>query len=212
MNSREHILKRIRQVTASEGSKLSVEEEFQMLTSSPSPIVQPALEENLVETFIREAESRDASVHQLSSLDDFPEWLSKKTESLVQATQLILAPEFRQVFTELPPFDLSTQVRQENSWGLCRGIIGIAETGTIVSNTQICPSGMLFLVERLLVIINRDDIVAYLEDAWLKLRKDYSQQPRTINLITGPSRTADVEQCIQLGAHGPRWTDYLIIG
>jgi L-lactate dehydrogenase complex protein LldG len=28
--------------------------------------------------------------------------------------------------------------------------------------------------------------------------------PRTVNLITGPSRTGDIEQRIQLGAHGPR--------
>jgi hypothetical protein len=28
--------------------------------------------------------------------------------------------------------------------------------------------------------------------------------PRTVNLITGPSRTGDIEQTIELGAHGPR--------
>jgi L-lactate utilization protein LutC len=39
---------------------------------------------------------------------------------------------------------------------------------------------------------------------WSRLRAAGKAMPRTVNMITGPSRTADIEQTIQLGAHGPR--------
>jgi L-lactate dehydrogenase complex protein LldG len=36
--------------------------------------------------------------------------------------------------------------------------------------------------------------------------------PRNVNFVTGPSRTADIEQKIQLGAHGPRRLHVVIVG
>jgi L-lactate dehydrogenase complex protein LldG len=35
--------------------------------------------------------------------------------------------------------------------------------------------------------------------------------PRTVNWITGPSRTADIEQTLLLGAHGPQRLHILIV-
>ena len=56
----------------------------------------------------------------------------------------------------------------------------------------------------------RKDLLWYLEDLphhWPAM----ADTPRAIHLITGPSRTADVEQTIQLGAHGPRQVDCVIL-
>jgi L-lactate utilization protein LutB len=36
--------------------------------------------------------------------------------------------------------------------------------------------------------------------------------PRTVNLITGPSRSADIEQTLILGAHGPRRLHVIVVG
>jgi len=51
-----------------------------------------------------------------------------------------------------------------------------------------------------------------MEDAWALLRAERCSLPRATNIITGPSRTADVEQTIQLGAHGPRRLHVLLMG
>ena len=40
---------------------------------------------------------------------------------------------------------------------------------------------------------------------------EYAQQPRVINLNTGPSRTADIEQTMELGAHGPRAMHVILV-
>jgi L-lactate dehydrogenase complex protein LldG len=81
----------------------------------------------------------------------------------------------------------------------------VAETGTLVllSGPE-NPTTLNFLPDHHLVVLHATDLVSHLEDAWSRVRARDGDWPRTVNLITGPSRTADVEQTIQLGAHGPR--------
>lgn len=64
-----------------------------------------------------------------------------------------------------------------------------------------------------MVLVDADRLVGHFEDAWVVLRERLGNDwPRVINLITGPSRTADVEQTMQLGAHGPRRLLVLLAG
>ena len=51
------------------------------------------------------------------------------------------------------------------------------------------------------------------EDAWDRLRaaEGEGRLPRTVNFITGPSRTGDIEQTIQMGAHGPRRLHVILV-
>lgn len=79
---------------------------------------------------------------------------------------------------------------------------GIAETGSIVllSSPQ-TPTSHNFLVEDHLIVLKKSLIKLNLEAVWSDL--DKQNLPRTINILTGPSRTGDVEQTIQIGAHGP---------
>jgi L-lactate utilization protein LutC len=83
--------------------------------------------------------------------------------------------------------------------------LGIEETGTLVMlSSPSSPTGMNFLADHHLVVLSCADIVKTMEDVWTILRDEDGELPRTVNLITGPSRTADIEQEIQIGAHGPK--------
>jgi L-lactate dehydrogenase complex protein LldG len=80
----------------------------------------------------------------------------------------------------------------------------VAETGTLVLiSGKESPTTLNFLTEIHIVVVLQKNIVASYEDAWDRVR-ELSQLPRCINLITGPSRTGDIEQKILVGAHGPR--------
>ncbi|MGH7055097.1 MAG: LutC/YkgG family protein, partial [Stellaceae bacterium] len=82
----------------------------------------------------------------------------------------------------------------------------IAETGTLmlISGAE-TPTTLNFLPDTHIVILHERQIVAAYEDAWDRLRaRAGARLPRTVNFITGPSRTADIEQHLELGAHGPR--------
>jgi L-lactate dehydrogenase complex protein LldG len=99
--------------------------------------------------------------------------------------------------------------------GLSHAIAGAAETGTLflVSGAE-NPSTLNFLPETHQVVILAADIAGSYEEGWAKLRSIYGSgnMPRTVNLISGPSRTADIEQTIVMGAHGPRSLLVLIAG
>lgn len=82
---------------------------------------------------------------------------------------------------------------------------GIAETGTLVLlSSESSPTTLNFLSEYHVVLLRERDLVRHMEDIFERMRKEMPTLSRTVNLITGPSRTADIEQTIQLGAHGPR--------
>jgi L-lactate dehydrogenase complex protein LldG len=64
-------------------------------------------------------------------------------------------------------------------------------------------------------VMRRDQVVATYEDGFDRLRAQTKDgewvPPRTMNFITGPSRTGDIEQKIELGAHGPRRLHIILI-
>lgn len=212
-DSRSQILKRIQGNVSFSRLDENIETGHAKPNDQSCPLVQPPLGNDVVEAFIQAALNSDADVHHLNSLKELPEWLRNKAAQLCIEPRLTLSPDLANVYEEGLPFSVHPRPEAENSWGLCHALIGIAETGTVVSTSKECARGSLFLVERLIVLINKSEIVAYQEDAWKTIRSKYNNNlPRAINLITGPSRTADVEQTIQLGAHGPRWVDYIILG
>lgn len=90
---------------------------------------------------------------------------------------------------------------------------GVAETGSLVllSGPE-NPTSLNFLPDHHLVVLRAQDLVLHLEQAWAALRERGADGwPRTVNVITGPSRTADIELTIQLGAHGPRSLHVLLV-
>jgi L-lactate dehydrogenase complex protein LldG len=96
---------------------------------------------------------------------------------------------------------------------LSRAFAGVAETGTLIlASGPDNPTTLNFLPENHIVLLAAEDVAGNYEDVWDRLRAIYgSTLPRTVNMITGPSRTGDIEQTIELGAHGPRRLHILII-
>jgi L-lactate utilization protein LutC len=87
----------------------------------------------------------------------------------------------------------------------------IAETGSVVTMSgPDTPATLNFLPDTHIVVLYESQVVNYMEDAWAKMRQ-LNAIPRALNLITGPSRTADIEQQIELGAHGPRSMHVLLV-
>jgi len=90
---------------------------------------------------------------------------------------------------------------------LSRAVAGAAETGTLflTSGTE-NPSTLNFLPETHCVVILAESIFGSLEEVWGSLRQVHGRGklPRTVNLVSGPSCSADIEQTIIRGAHGPR--------
>ena len=91
----------------------------------------------------------------------------------------------------------------------------VAETGTLalVSGPD-NPTTLNFLPDNHFVVVFAADVVADVESVFARLKAAYGAGalPRTVNFITGPSRSADIEQTLLLGAHGPRRLHVVVVG
>ncbi len=97
--------------------------------------------------------------------------------------------------------------------GVSVALCGIAETATLMLYSgPHAASGLNFLPPAHIVVVRASDIVGALEDGWARLRQACNgQMPRTVNLITGPSRTADIAQTMYMGAHGPKHLHVILV-
>ena len=91
---------------------------------------------------------------------------------------------------------------------------GASETGTLfmVSGEE-NPTTLNFLPETHIVVVSSRDVVGPYEEVWTQIRETYGERtmPRTVNLISGPSRTGDIEQILVMGAHGPKRLHVIIV-
>jgi L-lactate dehydrogenase complex protein LldG len=88
----------------------------------------------------------------------------------------------------------------------------IAETGTLMMlSGPEHPTTLNMMPDTHIVVLRADQVVGSYEDGWDAVRRRDKGMPRTVNFITGPSRTGDIEQTLQLGAHGPRRLHILLI-
>ena len=98
--------------------------------------------------------------------------------------------------------------------GVSHAYAAIAETGTVVLHSGADnPTTVNFLPEHHIVVVAARDIVGDLETALGKIRRKFGrgEMPRTLNMITGPSRSGDIEQKLLLGAHGPRSLHLIVV-
>jgi L-lactate dehydrogenase complex protein LldG len=102
---------------------------------------------------------------------------------------------------------LSMQARRpqaDDPVGVSGVFAAVAETGTLMMlSGPDTPASMHLLPETHIAVVPVDRVVAHYEDAFKRVRSEQGQLPRATNLVSGPSRTGDIEQTIVLGAHGP---------
>lgn len=176
--------------------------------------VQPAFDEDPVERFLSRVTRVAGTFDRCTS-----------SAQIAQAVRDYLEAH------QLPPEIITTedewmmQVPWSNALGVRRGVpdnndrvsvtatfAGVAETGSVVLlSSRETPTTLNFLPEFHIAVVRRSKIVRHTEDVWSALRERGEGMPRTVNFVTGPSRTGDVEQVLQLGAHGPRELHVLLL-
>lgn len=163
------------------------------------------------------------SVDEVASIDEVPAriaaWLQRENlpARLVQAPALAGGLDW----TRTPTVEVKTGTADgTEDTSVTPVFAAIAETGTLVLlSDPSTPTGLNFLPENHIAVVRRSQVVGPLEDAWARLRAARADagdtagggMPRTVNLITGPSRTGDIEQRIQMGAHGPRRLHVIVV-
>ena len=100
----------------------------------------------------------------------------------------------------------------EDKLGVTGAFAALAETGTLmVVSGPDSPASVSLLPETHVAVVPASRIVAHMEIAWAMARETFGQLPRAVNFISGPSRTADIEQRMVLGAHGPYRVHVIVV-
>ncbi len=165
--------------------------------------------------FRAEAERALASVAEVASAADVAAQIATYLRGRDLPLRLGMGADL--FLAALPWLDL--KVRQESADGTdCVGLShafgAVAESGTLVLvSGDANPTRLNFLPETHIVVVAAADIVGTYEEIWRKLRAAYGKggMPRSVNFITGPSRSADIGQKMQLGAHGPRDLHIIVV-
>ena len=167
--------------------------------------------------FKERAEAVQASVVYAPSPEAVPEYVARylRDKNLPAALRLGSDP----YLIGMPWENTAIEVGHGRSNGddlsaVSHAVAGVAETGTLVlvSGAE-NPTTLNFLPDNHIVIVKAADIAGDYEAVWSKLRMAYGkgEMPRTVNYITGPSRSGDIEQKLLLGAHGPRSLHIVVV-
>lgn len=168
----------------------------------------------LLALFVEMAEAADATVVRVGDAAAVPAAVADYLAEHNLPPRLVMAPDARLdalPWEERPLLELRRGAAVEaDAVSLTPAFAGIAETGTLMlmSGAE-TPTTLNFLPETHVVVLAEKAVVGAYEDAWKRLRKARKEgrgwtMPRTVNLITGPSRSGDIGLTLHLGAHGPR--------
>lgn len=160
--------------------------------------------------FLRMASQAAATTEVARSRAEIPALIAQYLKGHNLPAQIRLAPDPR-----VTSLDWASQPLLEVSSGGTDGshpiavtgaFSAVAETGTLaLASGAPSPTLLNFLPENHIVVLDAKDLSGSYEDLWAKLRAEYGAAlPRTLNLVTGPSRSGDIEQTILMGAHGPK--------
>ena len=217
--SRDLILNRIkRNVRAPQGRVEAVEARLNgAITATRRQDWVNLGEASLTDVFIEKAEYASATVERIANLQDLPKAVSDflTKNQLPQKIKCGMAPLLEQAgLFEYQGLSAAKGIAiNEDLAGLSVATLGLAESGTLLlTSGQDNPSTINFLPPNHIVVLRASDIVATYEQGWAKIRTLFpTQLPRSLNYITGPSRSADIEQTLLMGAHGPKQLHIVII-
>ncbi len=176
--------------------------------------VQPALQGDHAARFVSKLEAVAGTAARVSSLAAVPDAVVDYLSAQALPLEVVMASAPMLARMDWPAsLKIERRVaRREDHVTDTGAVAAVAETGSLVLvSGRESPTTLNFLPDVHIVVLRREQIVAHIEDVWSRLRSELAAMPRTINFITGPSRTADVEQTIQLGAHGPRSLHVIVV-
>ena len=214
MSARANILARIR---TAQGRAVTVRADerdavAQYIAAHP-PGPRPQVDADIVARFRDRALHLATTIDEVEAVADIPAAVARYLRDLNLTPAAVCWPEFAALDWAACGLKVETRAaRGDDLVGITGAFCAIAETGTLMmcSGPDTPPAASL-LPETHIAVIPRSRIVTGMEDAWALLRRERVTLPRAVNFISGPSRTADIEQTVTLGAHGPYRVHLLLL-
>jgi len=220
--ARDAILERVRKALGASGDRSRAEVDAEVYVASHAQGPRPAMPPDLVMRFMQRATDMQSTVERIADRSGIPGAVARYLDALVLPPALAHQKAHRGVcWPEFSDLDwnaagLDTEARPtvgHDRLGITGAFCAIAETGTLVVLAGAdTPTATTLLPDTNVAVVRSDRIVSGMEEAFALVRRERGAMPRAMNLISGPSRTGDVEQTIVLGAHGPFRVHIVVVG
>jgi len=215
MSARENILSRIRQANGREAGTSAKERDAilaEIHAHGRGPL--PTMDWEPVSRFKERCIALMSTVDDVGSLADVPRAVASYLKEKNLPTGGACWPEFAEL--DWAGAGLAIEARPSHGGdklGITGAFCAWAENGTLMllsgENTHATTS---LLPENHVAIVAASRIVRTMEDGWDLLRRERGALPRQVNFVSGPSRTADIEMTLVLGAHGPFRVHVIVVG
>jgi L-lactate dehydrogenase complex protein LldG len=177
-------------------------------TERPKSYVPPAPAADPVAAFAERATAVNADVRILNNAGEIPAAVAGLLRGKNLPAEIHIALDASAM--DLGPLALLRTPPGPDDAALTIAPFGIAETGTLAYPASAQnPASWHFRPGFEIVVLKASDIVANMETVIARVRA--KGLPHTLNFVTGPSRTGDIEQTLELGAHGPKALAILIV-
>jgi L-lactate dehydrogenase complex protein LldG len=183
---------------------------------------RPAMPADLVARFIERATDMASTVERIDAPGEVPRAVARYLDALDLPPAIagqksrggVCWPEFASLDWDAAGLRIEARPTDGNDrLGITGCFCAIAETGTLVFITGAqTPTGTMLLPDTHVCVVRAERIVSGMEEAFARVRGEHGAMPRAVNLVSGPSRTGDIEQTIVLGAHGPFRVHILVLG
>ena len=214
-SARDRVLASIRDAIGGSASEASRLDAARARIARHPRQIEPAFDESARQRFQSRLEAAQASFAAVANLDavaaEIERYLDHRglEKKLVSGADELLRSIAWPATIEVSPWEAGADYRV----GLARAECGIAETGTLMLLSGAKhPTSLNFLPDYHIVLLPAEDLLLRMKDAWDRNRASHGRLPRTVNFISGPSKTADIEQTVEYGAHGPRCLHVILIG
>ncbi len=207
MSARENILARIRANQKKPGvtSVAELDAAATFISAHPQGPRPSSDWPDLIGRFKEQSLKMESTVDEVSSIAAIPHAVARYLNEKNLENLGVCWPAFANL--DWQGVGLSMEVRsaiESDRLGITGSFCAIAETGTVLLMTSpTAPNKVSLLPETHVAIVRTSRIVVGMEEAWNLVRAEFKQLPRACSFISGPSRTADIEQTLVIGAHGP---------
>ena len=205
-DARQRILSRVRAVTRGDPDTPAPEVVQRLHGHPTSP--RPRIDRDWLARFRDNAQRLSTTFSSVADLNGVPLAVAGYLRDNRLPLQVVCWPALQRLaWAQCGVVAQARAVTADDAVGLTTAFCGIAETGTLMtlSGADTAPAASL-LPETHIAVLYVAQIVPSMEEAWQRLRQHCDSEafmPRAVNFISGPSRTADIEQTVTLGAHGP---------
>ena len=171
----------------------------------PSKPVDGIVYSDVTNQFVEMSKTVGAKVLEVKSSDDLNSVIRK-----AYPNAKIFASSINGIEADLNPDTIASAADLNGTdVGIIQGELGVAENGCVWIPQTMKERAVCFISEELVILLDKNNIVSNMHEAYKRIQMPHYGYGV---FISGPSKTADIEQALVMGAQAARGVTVILVG